>query len=124
MVKWHVDDDVAGDKEVLVAARLFLFARLSDNEDANIGPLVVAVIHSLSQFTPAPDPLLFFAKGDTWDEEGLTVIESTAIAQTAFVLPCVENTGDEFPFSHEHANYFLVFPPRHEWIDIWSPQTH
>jgi hypothetical protein len=124
MVKWQVDDDVAGDNEVLVAARLFLFARLSDNEDANRGPLVVAVIHSLSQFTPPPDQLLFFAKGDTWDEEGLTVIDSTAIAQTAFVLPCIENQGDEFPFSHEQANYFLVFPPRNEWIDIWSPQPH
>ena len=83
--------------------------------------MVVAVIRSLSQFTPPPDPLLFFAKGDTWDDDGLTVIESTAIAQTAFVLPCIKNPGDEFPFSHEKANYFLVFPPHHEWIDIWSP---
>ena len=84
----------------------------------------MAVIQSLSQFTPPPDPLLFFAKGDTWDEEGLTVIKSTAIAQTAFVLPCIENQGDEFLFSHEQANYFLVFPPCHKWIDIWSPQPH
>ena len=37
MVKWQVDDDVVGDNEVLVATRLFLFARLSDNEDVNKG---------------------------------------------------------------------------------------
>ena len=86
--------------------------------------MVVAVIQSLSQFTPPPDPLLFFAKGNTWEEAGLTVIESPAIAQTAFVLPCIENQGDKFPFSHEQANYFLMFPPHHEWIDIWSPKSH
>ena len=82
---------------------------------------MVAVIHSLSQFTPPPDPLLFFAKGNTLDEDGLSVIKATAIAEMAFVLPCIQKQGDKFPFSHEDAKYFLVFPPCHKWIDIWSP---
>jgi hypothetical protein len=27
--------------------------------------------------------------------------------------------GDEFPISHEKANYFLLFPPRSKWGSIW-----
>ena len=47
------------------------------------------------------------------------VIEATAIEETAFVLPCIEQQGDVFPTSQETASYFLVFPPRSEWKDIW-----
>jgi hypothetical protein len=50
---------------------------------------------------------------------GIDVIETTAIEGTACVLPCVENPGDDFPTSQEAAKYFLVFPPRSEWIDKW-----
>ena len=123
-MKWQVDDDVVGDNDVLVAAHLFLFAQLSDNKDVTKAPLIVAVIHSLLQFTPSPNSLLFFAKGNTLDEDGLSIVKATAIAETAFVLPCIQKQGDGFPFSHEQVNYFLVFPPHHKWIDIWSPWPH
>lgn len=125
MVKWLVTDDneEEGDDDdqqyVQVAARLLLFARLSENEDDSKPSLIVAVIHSLQHYEPAPDSLLYFAKGDTLDDNGLVVIEATSIAETAFVLPCVKNQGEEFPLSYEAATYFLVFPPRHKWIDIW-----
>jgi hypothetical protein len=124
MVKWLVDDDPQGDNYVLVAAHLLLFARLSENEDDTKAPLIVAVIHSLSEYEPPPDSLLFFAKGDTFDENGIDVIKATTIAEMAFVLPCIEEQGDEFPFSHDDAKYFLVFPPHHKWIDLWSPEQH
>jgi hypothetical protein len=92
---------------------------LSDNENDSIPPKIVAVIHSLTEYHPPQDPLLFFAKGDSLDKGGLDVVEATAIEETAFVLPCVEEQGDDFPTSHDTANYFIVFPPRSQWKDIW-----
>jgi hypothetical protein len=124
MVKWLVDDEEGNDNYVHVAAQLLLFARLSENEDESKMPLIVAVIHSLQHYVPQHDSLLFFAKGDTLDDNGIVIIEATAIAETAFVLPCVENQGDQFPLTHDAATYFLVFPPRHKWIDIWSEDVH
>ena len=124
MVKWRntADDDSKDDEEVdyiNIAAHLFLFAKLSDNVDASKLPVIVAVIQSLHLYDPNFDSLLYFAKGDSLDPSGLTVIEATAIQETAFVLPCVKRQGDEFPFAHDAASYFLIFPPRHKWIDIW-----
>jgi hypothetical protein len=118
MVKWLYNDQ-GTDDYIHVAARLLLFARLSDNKDEFKPPKIVAVIHSLSKYRPPQDPLLFFAKGDTLDEGGLDVVEAVSIEETAFVLPCVEEPGDEFPTSHQTANYFLVFPPRSQWTSIW-----
>jgi hypothetical protein len=97
---------------------------LSENEDESKMPLIVAVIHLLQHYVPQHDSLLFFAKGDTLDDNGIVIIEATAIAETSFVLPCVENQGDQFPLTHDAATYFLVFPPRHKWIDIWSNNLH
>jgi hypothetical protein len=124
MVKWLVDDEEGNNNYVHVAAQLLLFARLSENEDESKMPLIVAVIHLLQHYVPQHDSLLFFAKGDTLDDNGIVIIEATAIAETAFVLPCVENQGDQFPLTHDAATYFLVFPPRHKWIDIWSEDVH
>ena len=118
MVKWFYDYQ-GTDDYVHVAARLLLFARLSDNEDEFKPPKIVAVLHSLSKYRPPQDPLIFFAKGDTLDKGGLDVVEAVSIEETAFVLPCVEEPGDEFPTSHQTANYFLVFPPRSQWTSIW-----
>ena len=120
MVKWLYQDEAAGTEEyVHVAARILLFARLSDNCDEFKRPKIVAVIHSLSQYHPPQDPLLFFAKGDTLCDGVIDVVEATCIEGTAFVLPCIEDSGDEFPFDQATAKYFLVFPPRSEWINIW-----
>lgn len=119
MVKWILDDE-DNDEAVHVAARLLLFARLSQNEDESKSSIIVAVIHSLQHYVPPHDSLLFFARGDTLDDNGIVVVEATAIAETAFVLPCVQNQGEPFPLTHDAATYFLVFPPRHTWIDIWS----
>ena len=118
MVKWLIPDGQI-EEYVLVAACLLLFARLSSNEDDSIPPTIVVVIHSLTEYVPPNDKLLFFAKGDSLDPNGIDVVEATAIEGTAFVLPCVENPGDDFPTSQETASYFLVFPPRSEWIHNW-----
>ena len=118
MVKWlHSHDN--GEEEVYVAARILLFGRLSDNENDSIPPKIVAVIHSLIDFHTPQDSLLFFAKGDSLDEGGPDIVDATAIEETAFVLPCVKDQGDDFPTSHDTANYFIVFPPRSEWKNIW-----
>jgi hypothetical protein len=45
------------------------------------------------------------------------VKEATAITKTAFILPCVENQGDQFPLTHD---FFF----KNEWIDIWSEDVH
>jgi hypothetical protein len=119
MVKWVFHEGQENEESVLVAARLLLFARLSDNEDASVLPTIVVVIHSLTEYYPPNDALLFFAKGDSLDPNGIDVIEATAIEATAFVLPCVEKPGDDYPTSQATAKYFLVFPPRSEWIDNW-----
>jgi hypothetical protein len=119
MVKWLYQD---GDKDeyVYVAACLLLFAHLSNNEDKFKLPKVVAVIHSLlTEYHPPHDLLLFFAKGDTLDSGGIDVVDVATIEGTAFVLPCVKEQGDVFPTSHETAEYFIVFPPRSQWADIW-----
>jgi hypothetical protein len=118
MVKWLYQDD-EGEEDVYVAARLLLFGRLSGNENDSIPPKIVAVIHSLTEYHPPQDSLLFFARGDSLEEGGLDVIEATSIEETAFVLPCVEHQGDEFPTSHDTAKYFIIFPPRSQWKDIW-----
>ena len=111
MVKWlHSHDN--GEEEVYVAAWILLFGHLSDNENDSIPPKIVAVIHSLIDFHTPQDSLLFFAKGDSLDEGGPDIIDATAIEETAFVLPCVKDQGDDFPTSHDTANYFIVFPPQ------------
>jgi hypothetical protein len=107
MVKWLYQN---GDKVeyVYFAARLLLFAHLSNNEDEFKPPRkVVAVIHSLTEYHPPRDPLLFFAKGDTLDDGGIDVVEAATIEGTAFVLPCVKQQGDIFPTSHETAGSLL-----------------
>jgi hypothetical protein len=105
MAKWLYQDD---DKEeyVHVAAHFLLFARLSNNEDKLIPAKIVAVIHSLTEYHPPKDSLLFFAKGDTLDKDGIDVIEAISIEETAFVLLCVKEQCEEFPTSHETAKYF------------------
>ena len=118
MVKWlHSHDN--GEEEVYVAARILLFGHLSDNENDSIPPKIVAVIHSLIDFHTPQDSLLFFAKGDSLDKGGPDIVDVTAIEETAFVLPCVKHQGDDFPTSHDTANYFIVFPPCSEWKNIW-----
>ena len=119
MVKWVLDESADNRVTVTVAARLLLLARLSNNEDLSQSPKVVAVIHSLSSYNPAPDLLLFFTTGDSLDDE-ICVVDATSIATTAFVLPCVQEQGDEFPSNLEEATYFVVFPPRSQWMEIWS----
>ena len=123
MVKWVIDsndDDDVTEKEILVAVHIFLFARLSKNVHKDIQPVIVAVIHSLSSYEPDKDSLLFFAKGNSLLSSGLDVIKATAIQETAFVLPCIENEDDNFPFKDEGAKYFIVLLPQHnKWIDIW-----
>jgi hypothetical protein len=123
MVKWRFsEDDEEEHKYLHVAACLLLFAHLSDNEeDSTRPPVIVLVIHSLQHYgNPNPDSLLFFAKGDKLDDHGLEVIKASAIDETAFVLPCVEKPEDDFPYTHDAATYFLVFPPRHKWSEIWQ----
>jgi hypothetical protein len=91
-----------------------------DKKNDSILPKIVAVIHSLTKYHPPQDPLLFFTKGDFLDEGGLDVVEATAIEETAFVLPCVDEQGEDFPTSHYSANYFIIFPQRSAWKHIWS----
>ena len=78
---------------------------------------MVAVIQSLSDFSPQPDPLLTFALGDTIQHDPV-VVDATTIASTAFVLPCVASPSDDFPVDIDKATYFLVMPPRAQWKDI------
>jgi hypothetical protein len=119
MVKWLLDDE-GNNNYVHVAAQLLLFACLSENEDESKTPLIVAVIHSLQHYVPQHDSLLFFAKGDTLDDNGIVVKEATEIAKTAFVLPCVENHGDQGPLTNDAATYLyslqgtngMIFGPK------------
>ena len=84
MICWVTDDipDTALEDDVdassfNVAARLLLFAKLSDNVDKEIKSKVVAVIQSLSSNNPLPDPLLKFALGDTIDRDPKVVDVTT-----------------------------------------------
>jgi hypothetical protein len=119
VLKWLYGDEDDSEEFVHVAAQLLLFGHLSNNEDDSIPPKIVAVIHSLSEYHPPNDPILFFAKGDVLEESGIDVVEAVSIQETAFVLPCVKEPGDDFPTTLQTANYFLVFPPRSEWTSIW-----
>jgi len=102
----------------MVAARLLLFAKLSQHSvDSTTPPKVVAVIHSLSEIKPEKDHLLKFAMGDTLDRTPL-VVDADTIASTAFVLPCVEDMTDDFPLDIDSATYFVVIPPRVDWNHI------
>jgi hypothetical protein len=113
MIKWKPHD--GGDSEYTVAARLLLFAKLSQHSGDSTTPArVVAVIHSLSESNQEKDDLLKFAIGDTLDRNAL-VVDADTIASTAFVLPCLEDMTDEFPLEMEKATYFVVIPPRVEW---------
>jgi hypothetical protein len=116
MIKWKPHD--GGDSEYTVAARLLLFAKLSQHSDDSTTPArVVAVIHSLSDDNPEQDSLLKFAIGDTLDPKPL-VVDANTIACTAFVLPCVEDMTDEFPLDIDKAIYFVVIPPQVDWKHI------
>jgi hypothetical protein len=112
MIKWSDGGDVT-DSEYTVAAQLLLFAKLSQHTDdsSTRPPRVIAVIQSLSQGAPQPDSLLKFALGNK-------IVDIDTIASTAFVLPCVENTTDDFLVDVEKATYFLVMPPRGNWKNI------
>jgi hypothetical protein len=116
MIKWQPHD--VGDSDYTVAARLLLFAKLSQHSvDSTTPPRVVAVIHSLSESKPQKDHLLKFAIGDTLDRTPL-VVDADTIASTAFVLPCLEDMTDDFPLDIDNATYFVVFPPRSDWKHI------
>ena len=117
MIRWvpHGIPDTAAETDIVassytVAARLLLFAKLSDNVDTQIRSKVVAVIQSLSNNFPEPDSLLTFALGDTIDRAP-KVVDATTISSTAFVLPCVSSPSDDFPVDIDKATYFLVMPP-------------
>jgi hypothetical protein len=124
MIRWvpHVIPDMASENDIVassytVAARLLLFAKLSNNVDTEIRSKVVAVIQSLSNNSPKPDSLLTFALGDTIDRAP-KVIDATTISSTAFVLPCVSSPSNDFPVDIDKATYFLVMPPQVEWKDF------
>jgi hypothetical protein len=117
MIKWQPHDGEE-ESDYMVAARLLLFAKLSQHSvDSTTPPRVVAVIYSLSESKPEKDPLLKFAIGDTLDRTPL-VVDADTIGSTAFVLPCVEDMTDDFPLDIDDATYFVVIPPRSEWKDI------
>jgi hypothetical protein len=116
MIKWQPHD--GGDSDYTVAARLLLFAKLSQHSvDSTTPARVVAVIHSLSESKPKQDHLLKFAIGDTLDRTPL-VVDADTIASTAFVLPCLEDMTDEFPLDIDNATYFVVIPPWVDWKNI------
>jgi hypothetical protein len=119
MIKWKPHD--GGDSEYTVAARLLLFAKLSQHSDDNTTPArVVAVIQSLSESYPEKDDLLKFAIGDTLDRKPI-VVDADTITSTAFVLPCTEEINGDFPLDIDKATYFVVIPPRVDWNHIgWS----
>jgi hypothetical protein len=126
MIRWSDDDDESNDSDksvMTVAARLLMFAKLFGHHDANTPARVVAVVQSLSEFDPQPDPLLTFALGDIIDREPI-VVDVQAIASTAFVLPCVKNPEDPFPVDIDEATYFLVMPPRADWNNIGWDDDH
>jgi hypothetical protein len=94
MIKWS--EKGGANSEYRVAARLLLFAKLSQHsDDTTILERVVAVIQSLSEDVPQPDHLLKFALGDTIDRKPI-VVDIDTITSTAFVLPCVKNITDDF----------------------------
>jgi hypothetical protein len=103
----------------MVAARLLLFAKLSQHSvDSTTPPTrVVAVIHSLSKSKPEKDHLLKFAIGDTLDCTPL-VVDADAIASTAFMLPCLEDMTNNFPLDTDNATYFVVIPLQSDWKHI------
>jgi hypothetical protein len=116
MIKWKAHD--GGNSDYTVAARLLLFAKLSQHSVENTTPSrVVAVIQSLIESDSQKDPLLKFAIGDTLDRKPI-VVDADTIASTAFVLPCTEEINDEFPLQIDKATYFVVIPPRVEWNHI------
>jgi hypothetical protein len=124
MIHWvpHGIPDMASENDIVtssytVAARLLLFAKFSNNVDTVIRSKVVAVIQSLSNNSPNPNPLLTFALGDTIDRAP-KVVDATTIYSTAFVLPCVSSPSDDFPVDIDKATYFLVMPPQEQWKDI------
>jgi hypothetical protein len=64
--------------------------------------------------------LLTFAFGDRLSPT-LDVVDAEDIAETVFVLPCIENVDEEFPLQLKDAKYYIVMPPRSEWKNIgWS----
>jgi hypothetical protein len=44
-------------------------------------------------------------------------MDAKDIAETAFILPCVEH-DDEFPLQLKDSKYFLVMPPRSNWMNV------
>jgi hypothetical protein len=115
MINWRFDGDEVMYK---VAARILLFAKLSVPQNGLMPPnKVIAVVHSLSQMDPDPDSLLTFAFCDILSET-LDAVDAEDIAETAFVLPCVEHPYDEFPLQLKDSKYFLVMSPRSNWKNI------
>jgi hypothetical protein len=116
MIEWQPHD--GGDSDYTVAARLLLFAKLSQHSvDSTTLPRVVAVIHSLSKSKPEKDHLLKFAIGDTLDRMPL-VVDADTIASTAFVFPCLEDMTNNFSLDIDNTTYFVVIPPQSDWKHI------
>jgi hypothetical protein len=115
MINWHFDGDEVTYKG---AARILLFVKLSAPQNGLMPPnKVIAVVHPLYQMDPDPDSLLTFAFGDVLSET-LDVMDAQDIAETAFILPCVEHPDDEFPLQLKDSKYFLIMPPRSNWKNI------
>jgi hypothetical protein len=119
MIKWKPHD--GGNSDYTVAARLLVFAKLSQHSVDNSTPSrVVAVIQSLTESEQQTDALLKFAIGDTLDRKPI-VVNADTIFSTAFVLPCTEEINGDFPLDIDKATYFVVIPPRVDWNHIgWS----
>jgi hypothetical protein len=45
-------------------------------------------------------------------------VDAKDIAETAFVLPCVEYSDDEFRLQLNDSKFFIVMLPRSNWKNI------
>jgi hypothetical protein len=57
-------------------------------------------------------------RGDQIRQGELDVVDAEYIAETAFVLPCIENVKNKFPLQMKDAKYYHIMPPRSEWKNI------
>jgi hypothetical protein len=116
MVNYELDD--GGDVDV--AAKVLLWAAFVDSnarKDKEQPVRLYTAIHSLNEYEPNDDDILFFCKTDVLAPD-IDVVPFESVATTAYVLPINRKRTDAFPKCFDDASAFCVFPPRSEWNNI------
>jgi len=108
MVNWKLGDGTTSKQ----AARIFLWASYHKDNDEEMEPPIKCMVLSLEDDIPKADDVSFFSTSGKLNQGDPYIVEHECIAEVAYVLLMVANSGDAFPKRANAAYYFVIIPLR------------